>query len=95
MDWLSKHYQQQSTYDELVGEGGVPRLAAAPLFDYLGTLDSNELLARRQAADAAILAMGITFTVYSEAGNIDRAWPFDIIPRVMSRREWVRIEEGL
>ena len=95
MDWLSKHYQQQKSYDELVGEGAVPRLPAAPLFDYLSTLDSSELRARRQAADAAILAMGITFTVYSEAGNIDRAWPFDIIPRILSRREWVRIEEGL
>ena len=95
MDWLSKHYQRQNAYDELVDEGGIPRPAAAPLFDYLSTLDSNELLACRQAADAAILAMGITFTVYSEAGNIDRAWPFDIIPRIMSRREWIRIEEGL
>ncbi|MBU2822853.1 circularly permuted type 2 ATP-grasp protein, partial [Acidithiobacillus ferrooxidans] len=61
----------------------------------LSTLDGSELRARRQAADAAILAMGITFTVYSEAGDIDRAWPFDIIPRILSRREWVRIEEGL
>jgi anthranilate phosphoribosyltransferase len=38
--------------------------------------------------DAAIMTMGITFTVYSEAGNIDRAWPFDIIPRVMAKKEW-------
>ena len=43
---------------------------------------------RRQAVDAAIMTMGITFTIYSEAGNIDRAWPFDIIPRVMARTEW-------
>ena len=95
MDWLSRHYQQQITYDELVGEDAIPRPAAAPLFDYLSTLGSNELLARRQAANAAILAMGITFTVYSEAGNIDRAWPFDIIPRILPRREWMHIEEGL
>jgi uncharacterized circularly permuted ATP-grasp superfamily protein len=32
------------------------------------------------------MTMGITFTVYSEAGNIDRAWPFDIIPRVMAKQ---------
>ena len=41
------------------------------------------------------MTTGITFTVYSEAGNIDRAWPFDIIPRVMSKKEWTRIEAGL
>ncbi len=27
--------------------------------------------------------MGITFTVYSDGQNIDRAWPFDIIPRMI------------
>ncbi len=35
------------------------------------------------------------FTVYSDAGNIDRAWPFDIIPRIFPKGEWVRIETGL
>jgi uncharacterized circularly permuted ATP-grasp superfamily protein len=44
--------------------------------------------------------MGITFTVYSEQRSggqrsIDRAWPFDIIPRVIAREEWQRIEAGL
>jgi uncharacterized circularly permuted ATP-grasp superfamily protein len=40
--------------------------------------------------------MGITFTVYSEdEGSIDRAWPFDIIPRVIPRSEWRQIEKGL
>jgi uncharacterized circularly permuted ATP-grasp superfamily protein len=33
--------------------------------------------------------------VYSEAGNIDRVWPFDPIPRVMGRREWESIQAGL
>ncbi|WP_232013136.1 circularly permuted type 2 ATP-grasp protein [Ferriphaselus amnicola] len=72
-----------------------PRPAAQPLFDYLDTLDKNELAARRQAVDATIMAMGITFTIYSEAGNIDRAWPFDPIPRVMARSEWEQIQSGL
>ena len=39
--------------------------------------------------------MGITFTVYSEGQNIDRAWPFDIIPRVIPATEWAKIERGL
>ena len=42
--------------------------------------------ARKVAADLTIQNMGITFTVYSDGGNIDRVWPFDIIPRVMSLR---------
>ena len=32
--------------------------------------------------------MGITFTVYSDGENIDRAWPFDVVPRLISGAEW-------
>ena len=41
------------------------------------------------------MEMGISFTVYSDEGNIDRAWPFDIIPRIIDAREWRIIEKGL
>jgi uncharacterized circularly permuted ATP-grasp superfamily protein len=88
-------YKAQTAYDELLDANLRPRSAAQPLFEYLNSLDTAELLARRQAVEANIMAMGITFTIYSEAGNIDRAWPFDVIPRVMSRTEWDPIQEGL
>ncbi|WP_026609272.1 circularly permuted type 2 ATP-grasp protein [Methylocaldum szegediense] len=93
--YISHDYHVSEAYDELLEPGGRPRFAARALFQYLDSLRPGELEARRQAVDAAIMTMGITFTVYSEAGNIDRAWPFDIIPRVMAKREWMRIEEGL
>jgi uncharacterized circularly permuted ATP-grasp superfamily protein len=88
-------YRDSAAYDELLEPDGRPRPAAQALFDYLNALRPGELETRRQSVDAAIMTMGITFTVYSEAGNIDRAWPFDIIPRVMAKSEWTRIEEGL
>ena len=33
--------------------------------------------------------------IYSDGSNIDRAWPFDIIPRVMAASEWRRVDAGL
>jgi uncharacterized circularly permuted ATP-grasp superfamily protein len=39
--------------------------------------------------------MGVTFTVYSDGRGIDRAWPFDVIPRIIDATEWRRIEAGL
>ncbi|HEY5374121.1 MAG TPA: circularly permuted type 2 ATP-grasp protein, partial [Polyangiaceae bacterium] len=42
-----------------------------------------------------IRALGITFTVYAQSNNIDREWPFDIIPRVIAQREWDGIARGL
>ncbi len=89
------YYQASTAYDELIQPNGQVRPAAASLLEHLDSLGPENLRARRQAAEAAILAMGITFTVYNEAGNIDRAWPFDIVPRTMPRSEWVRIDAGL
>ena len=88
-------YRRNHAYDELIGADLQPRAAARPLFDYLATLDHGDLDARRRAVDAAIMAQGITFTVYDDGANIDRAWPFDLVPRIMDRREWQRIEAGL
>ena len=95
MEFASTEYASATAYDELLDRALRPRAVAQPLFDYLDTLDKQELAARSQAVDATIMAMGITFTVYSDSGNIDRAWPFDPIPRVMGRKEWSHIQEGL
>jgi len=39
--------------------------------------------------------MGITFSVYSDGANIDREWPFDIVPRVIESSEWKQVHSGL
>jgi uncharacterized circularly permuted ATP-grasp superfamily protein len=91
----SIEYASVQAYDELLDQHLRPRPVAKPLFDYLSSLDEKELEDRRHAVEATIMAMGITFTIYSDAGNIDRAWPFDVVPRVMSRREWEPIQAGL
>lgn len=91
-----KQYQTQGFYDELVRSGGHSRPAAALLCKYLGALRDRDIEERKSAAELAIHVMGVTFTVYSEeGGSIDRAWPFDIIPRIIAKSEWDRIEAGL
>jgi len=89
-----KEYQSDGFFDELV-EKGKARPAATELCKYLASLSDAELLEHRNAAELAILVMGITFTVYSEGSNIDRAWPLDIIPRIIPKQEWDRTEQGL
>ena len=95
MNTLVRDYPTTEFFDELIASDGQPRPAARTLFEHLDALDAAGLDERREAVNAAIMTTGITFTVYSEAGNIDRAWPFDIIPRVMAKKEWDRIEAGL
>jgi len=88
-------YPLGEAYDELIGPARAPRPAARALLDYLQDLDDEELRTRCAAIDAAIVTTGVTFTIYSDGENIDRAWPLDPIPRVMPRSEWERIERGL
>lgn len=90
-----QEYGRNTAFDELLDSQHQARPAARALFEYLNALPPGELEARRAAVEAAILTMGITFTVYSDGSNIDRAWPFDIVPRVIAKSEWLRIEEGL
>jgi len=82
-------------YDELIDASGNARPAARAIVKWLNELASEDLAQRKTAAELAIRQMGITFTVYSDKGNIDREWPFDIIPRVIDALEWRQIEKGL
>jgi uncharacterized circularly permuted ATP-grasp superfamily protein len=87
------NYDSPGCWDEMLRDGE-PHPACAGVMSYLGHL-GDELLARQEAAELAIRAMGISFTVYSERGNIDRAWPFDVIPRIIAVDEWERVTAGL
>lgn len=89
-------YKVKNLYDELLRATGRPRPAAQALCGYLRALKDKEIEEYKVAAESAIHVMGVTFTVYSEEeGSIDRDWPFDIIPRIIDKREWLKVEEGL
>lgn len=92
-DWST--YHTGAFHDELIGPDGQPRAATGTLAAHLAALSPRMLKTRQDAAERAIMEMGITFTVYSEGENIDRAWPFDIIPRVIPANEWAEIDRGL
>ncbi len=79
----------------MITGGGRARPHAREVTRYLSSLSPRQLGKRQDAAERAIVEMGITFTVYSEGQNIDRAWPFDIIPRTLSATEWDTVERGL
>ena len=87
-------YDTRGCWDEMI-DNGTPRPACSGVAEYIASLSVEELRERQRSAELVIEARGITFTVYSEAGNIDRAWPFDVIPRVIATDEWSRISLGL
>jgi len=88
-------YNPNHFYDELFSTTNKPREASHGLYEYLKTLDSKDIYQRKLTAESAIIEQGITFTIYSDGQNIDRAWPFDIIPRIIDGKEWRKAEKGL
>ena len=93
MQWNT--YDPTPFYDEVLEKNAVPRPVAKHLFEYLKTFEKTELQARKEASQLCIEEMGISFTIYSEGDNIDRDWPFDIIPRPVPADEWAQVETGL
>ena len=93
IDW--NEYACEGLYDELLASAGKPRPAAQAVCYYLSSISTQEVRDLKTAAEVAIQVMGITFTVYSDGDMIDRAWPFDIVPRIIPSHEWAHVEAGL
>jgi len=92
---IEQKYSSADFYDESIDSDKTPRSSAKELFQHLNNLGTEELELRQKIAEKTIAQMGISFTVYSDKGNIDRLWPFDLIPRTIESSEWDKVAEGL
>src|SRR5882724_10345242 len=90
-----KDYEVGEFFDEMFSEKARPRSAAQSLVRAVEALAEGGLLSRQQAAERALLQMGITFNVYGEQAGAEKIFPFDVLPRIVSATEWTRIEKGL
>lgn len=85
----------QGVYDELFEYDGIPRENIAPVVNMLNTISSDEFLEKQNFVDASFLQSGITFTVYADDAGTEKIFPFDLIPRIISKDEWQVLEKGL
>jgi uncharacterized circularly permuted ATP-grasp superfamily protein len=92
---LFDHYDTGGFYDEMFSAPGQPRPQYAKLYQKLATMAPSQFEERRKLADLSFLIQGITFTVYSDGQGTERLFPFDLIPRILPRAEWDRIDRGL
>jgi len=75
--------------------GATPREAYARLARWLEETPAELMASRRAQAEHLFRRIGITFAVYGDKEAAERLIPFDIVPRVFSRKEWGRLEAGL
>nr|WP_044129708.1 circularly permuted type 2 ATP-grasp protein [Rudanella lutea] len=88
-------YGLENFYDEMFTADGQVRPGYEVFRRRVEQISREDLVSRQHAAERALMAMGITFNVYSEGEGTERIMPIDIIPRIIEAAEWARLEQGL
>jgi len=82
-------------FDEMVGQGDRPRGPYAPYRQWFDQEDLRDLRKKSTEAERFFRRTGITFNVYGQEEADERLIPFDIVPRIISAREWARLTKGI
>ncbi|MCE2510106.1 MAG: circularly permuted type 2 ATP-grasp protein [Alphaproteobacteria bacterium] len=90
---LLSDYDSEGHFCEMFGRRGLSH--TRKIRDYLDGLNIAALRARARDAERELFNLGITFTVYTDRDAIDRILPFDVIPRILSSKDWKTIETGV
>ena len=90
---LLDSYDSGPFFCEMFGRRGLAH--TAEIRKRLNGMEMRELIARSNDAAKELFNLGITFTVYSEREAIDRILPFDVIPRIISAKDWAILNSGV
>ena len=82
-------------FDEMRRSDGTARAVYERMNRWLQETPPDVLASRRAQAELMFRRIGITFAVYGEKDATERLIPFDLIPRIIGRSEWTRLEAGL
>ena len=82
-------------FDEMTGTDGSVRPPYEQLKAWLAGIAPDILDHRRREAELIFRRIGITFAVYGDANSTERLIPFDVLPRIISAREWDLVRRGL
>jgi uncharacterized circularly permuted ATP-grasp superfamily protein len=81
-------------WDEMFSQDDVRR-HYQNVAQFLTNIPEEELSKKEDLAKRLFMSQGVTFTVYSSGEGIEKIFPFDIIPRIITGSEWDFIERGI
>jgi uncharacterized circularly permuted ATP-grasp superfamily protein len=82
-------------FDEMLLPDGSVRAPYNEFCEWYGAQDASRLRTKARDAENFFRRTGITFAVYGEEEASERLIPFDIVPRIISGREWARLSRGI
>jgi uncharacterized circularly permuted ATP-grasp superfamily protein len=92
--WSDSYNQPLATYDEMRSADSI-RQPYQLIKDYIQRFSADSFHQKEKLANELFLSQGITFTVYSNDEGIERIFPFDVLPRIITALEWEHIEKGI
>jgi len=93
-DLLNSYLVDSNTWDEMYAHSDV-RQQYQHVVEFLQQMNIEELNKKEEMAKKMFMSQGITFTVYNSGEGIEKIFPFDIIPRIITASEWTYIESGI
>lgn len=95
MNFSFNNYNLENFHDEMFEQNGNTRDSYKIFREETEKLTFKDMLDKQFAAERSLMAMGITFNVYSEDQGTERIMPVDVIPRIVEKNEWAKLEKGL
>lgn len=95
LNFLSKYLPEPATWDEMFNSDCTIRSPYQKIINYLSSESIEELNKKEELARKLFMTQGITFTVYNSGEGIEKIFPFDIIPRIITAQDWELIEKGI
>ncbi len=92
---LNNYKKIHETWDEMYVSDKKLRNQYQNILKYLKNESANDLNKKEELAKRLFMSQGITFTVYDSGEGIEKIFPFDIIPRIITASEWDFIEKGI
>lgn len=81
-------------YDEVFESNSSLRKTYTELFKLFKEYNVEDFELLNEKAKASFLNQGITFQVYNETANSEKVFPFDLFPKIITKKEWEHIETG-
>ncbi|MBF9041707.1 circularly permuted type 2 ATP-grasp protein [Rhodobacterales bacterium HKCCE4037] len=86
---------QSRFFDEMYAGQSEARAPYASYAEWFDSEDLDDLRRKSTDAETFFRRTGITFNVYGQAEAEERLIPFDIVPRIISGREWSKLTRGI
>jgi uncharacterized circularly permuted ATP-grasp superfamily protein len=93
--YFNKYNPINGVWDEMFGADSNIREHYSKVINYLSQESPDELNKKEELAKRLFMSQGITFTVYNSGEGIEKIFPFDIIPRIITASEWELVERGI